>query len=101
LLVTAEPEALSLSVWPQRTVAEIGLAPAAGIPLKDRRSTYGLRGLYRGSRWWTRGKMMARRHQISAQDPAADQAASGAVLLRACGCPFGGLLGGLLLLSAP
>jgi hypothetical protein len=44
---------------------------------------------------------MARRHQISAMigdtDPQAAQAASGAVLLRA----FGGVIAGLLLLSAP
>jgi hypothetical protein len=45
--------------------------------------------------------MMARRHQISAMigdtDPAAGKAAVGAALMRA----FGGLLGGLLLLSTP
>jgi hypothetical protein len=45
--------------------------------------------------------MMARRHQISAMigdtDEAAGRAAFGAALMRA----FGGLLGGLLLLSTP
>jgi hypothetical protein len=45
--------------------------------------------------------MMARRHQISAKigdmDPAADKVASGAALMWAAR----GLLGGLLLLSAP
>ncbi len=40
---------------------------------------------------------MARRHQISAMDPAARKAAAGTALMLA----FGGLLGGLLLLSAP
>ncbi len=38
---------------------------------------------------------MATRHQISAMDPAADTAVSGAALMLC------GLLGGLLLLSAP
>jgi hypothetical protein len=49
--------------------------------------------------------MMARRHQISAMigdtDQQADQAASGAALMRAFGGLRAGLLGGLLLLSAP
>jgi hypothetical protein len=44
---------------------------------------------------------MARRHQISAMigdtDPVAGKATAGAALMRA----FGGLLGGLLLLSTP
>jgi hypothetical protein len=50
--------------------------------------------------------MMARRHQISAMigdmDPGAGKAAAGAALMLAVdGLAFGGLLGGLLLLSTP